>query len=180
MLKLKIPVTELYDEIKCEFVTSKEKVLQLEHSLVSISKWEMNWEKPFLSKKAKTEEESLDYIKCMTINANIDESTYTLLNNELMREIEAYIGSAMTATTINQQSTGKKSAEIITSELIYYWMISYTIPFECQKWHLNRLLTLVNVCNVKNAPAKKNSARETMARNRALNESRRKQLGTGG
>lgn len=179
MLSLTIQAIELYDEIKEEFILSKERTIQLEHSLVSLSKWESKWGKAFLSKDEKTIEETIDYVKCMTITQNVDDYTYNLLSDNNLKQVTDYIESDMTATTFpNQKRTINR--EIITAEIIYYWMIALNIPFECQKWHLNRLLTLVNVCNIKNTPPKKMNRREIINRNTALNEARRKQLGSKG
>ena len=181
MLQLLIPGLEMYDEAKEEFITIRDQRIQLEHSLVSITKWESKWGKPFLAKEAKTPEETLDYIRCMTITQNVSEDTYRILTPENIEEINQYIEEPMTATIISEtkkKSTGR--AEVITSEIIYYWMISLTIPFECQKWHLNRLLTLINVCNIKNQPETKMSKQEIMNRNRALNKERQDKLNTKG
>ena len=180
MLQITIPAVELWDERKQEFVITKEQTLQLEHSLVSISKWESKWCKPFLSKQEKTLEETLDYIKCMTITQNVDPEVYNYLTNENIEEINKYIEAPMTATYFSDDKTVKPSREQITAELIYYWMIALNIPFECQNWHLNRLLTLIKVCNIKNQPPKKRSRKEIMSRNAALNAARRKQLNTKG
>ena len=180
MLQITIPAVELWDERKQEFVITKEQTLQLEHSLVSISKWESKWCKPFLSKQEKTFEETLDYIKCMTITQNVDPEVYNYLTNKNIEEINNYIDAPMTATYFSDDKTVKPSREQITAELIYYWMIALNIPFECQKWHLNRLLTLIKVCNIKNQPPKKRSRQEIMSRNAALNAARRKQLNTKG
>lgn len=180
MLRITIPAAELWDESRQEFVSTKEQTLQLEHSLVSLSKWESKWCKPFLSKNDKTAEETLDYVKCMTITPNVDSNVYNFLTQENIREINAYIQAPMTATYFSEDKRAKGSREIVTAELIYYWMISLNIPFECQKWHLNRLLSLVRVCNIKNAPPKKYSRRELASRNAALNAARRKQLNTTG
>ena len=158
----------------------KEQMLQLEHSLVSLSKWESKWCKPFFSKQEKTYEETIDYIKCMTITQNVKDDVYTRLTNDNVMQINKYIEAPMTATTFSKDANGKGGKEIITSELIYYWMIALNIPFECQKWHINRLLTLVRVCNVKNEPSKKMSKKDIMSRNRALNAARRKQLNSKG
>lgn len=180
MLTIKIPKgRELFDEVNNEFITSKAQTLQLEHSLVSLSKWESKWCKPFLTKDIKTHEESIDYIRCMTITQNVDPIVYRFITNEEMDQVNRYIEAPMTATTFsnNKESINR---EIITSEIIYYWMIALNIPFECQKWHLNRLITLINVCNIKNTPPKKMNKRDIMRRNRALNEARRKKLGTRG
>ena len=148
----------------------------MEHSLVSLSKWESRWHKPFLSSKnkTKTQEEILDYIRCMTLTQNVDPNVYYNLSRENCEKIQAYIDDPMTATTFNEINKPKTNSEIITSELIYYWMIAYNVPVEFEKWHLNRLLTLIKVCSIKNAPPKKMSKREIMNRNAALNASRRK------
>lgn len=180
MLEITIPEVEQWDEVNQEFITSKEQVLRLEHSLVSLSKWESKWNKPFLDKKEKTREETIDYIKCMTLTQNVDPNTYNLLTKENIIEINKYISSPMTATTFHEDPNKKGSREIITSEIIYYWMISLNIPFECQKWHLNRLLTLIKVCSIKQQPPKKMSKRDIMSRNAALNAARRKQLNSKG
>lgn len=182
MLQITIPATEGWDDKKEEFVpVDKEVTLQLEHSLISLSKWESKYCKAFLSKKAKTDEETLDYIKFMTITPNIKSEVYYRLTNENIEEINRYIESPMTATYFSEMSGGSSNSEQITSELIYYWMIALNIPFDpCQKWHLNRLLTLVRVCNIKNQPPKKMSRREIMNRNAALNAQRRAQMGSRG
>lgn len=179
MLQITVPADELWDEAKGEFIPVKEQTLQLEHSLISLSKWESKWCKSFFSKKEKTYEETIDYIKCMTLTQNVKPDRYLNLSRENIEEINNYIEAPMTATTFHNDQKGH-SRETITSELIYYWMIALNIPFECQKWHLNRLLTLIRVCEVKNTPAKKMSKREIMSRNAALNTARRKQLNTRG
>lgn len=181
MLTITIPATETFDEIKGEFIYTKERILQLEHSLISISKWESKWCKPFLGKQEKTVEEIIDYVKCMTLNKNVSDEAYACLSQSNINDINEYIGAPMTATTFsNLERGGKKNSEQITSELIYYWMIALNIPPEYQKWHLNRLLTLIRVCNVKNQPPKKMSKREIISRNAALNAARRQQLNTKG
>lgn len=177
MLTLIIPETELYDEIRNEFTYIKQQKLTLEHSLVSLSKWESKWHKPFLSKEEKTLDETIDYIKCMTVNS-VDPIVYSCINSSMIHEINQYIEDPMTATTI--KDSGPPNREIITSEIIYYWMVALQIPFECQKWHLNRLLMLIKVCNVKNKPAKKMSKRDIMSRNASLNAARRQALHTRG
>lgn len=179
MLEIIIPSIDLWDERKQEFVVLKGATLKLEHSLVSLSKWESKWRKPFLSKENKTQEETIDYIKCMTLTQNVDPNIYQYINNETVNKILSYINEPMTATTFREEKKGG-SREIITSELIYYWMIALNIPFECQKWHLNRLLTLIRVCDIKNQPPKKMSKREIMSRNASLNAARRKQLNSKG
>ena len=180
MLQIVIPAIELWDEETQEFVQVKEQTLQLEHSLVSLSKWESKWNKAFLGKQSKSVEETLDYIKCMTLTKNVDPNIYKWISNENIQKINKYIDAPMTATTFMEDPSNKRNNEIVTSELIYYWMVTLNIPFECQKWHLNRLLTLIRVCNVKNTPPKKRSRREIMSRNAALNAARKKKLNTKG
>ena len=181
MLRVVVPLTtEGWDEKKREFVEPKVQVLQLEHSLVSLSKWESKWRKPFLSKGLQTTEEILDYVKFMTLTQNVNPDVYNHITQDIVDEITDYINAPMTATTINDEQNNKGRGEIVTAELIYYWMIALNIPFECQKWHLNRLLTLVRVCNVKNAPPKKRSKKELMRRNTAMNALRKQQLNTKG
>lgn len=180
MLKIIIPAIEQYDELKEEFISSKGQILQLEHSLVALSKWESKWCKAFLTKQDKTTEETLDYIKCMTITQNVNSDTYNNLTIKQISEINAYIEAPMTATYFSGIKSNGISGEKITSELIYYWMVALNIPFECQKWHLNRLLTLIKVCNIKNAPPKKRSRRDILSSNASINAARRKQLNTKG
>lgn len=180
MLQITIPAVELWDEINEEFISAKEQTLTLEHSLVSLSKWESKWCKPFLSKEEKTLEESIDYIRCMTLTQNVDSSVYNRLTNENLSLIHSYMNASMTATKINDSSSKKSGYEIMTNEIIYSLMIAYNIPFECQKWHLNRLLTLIKVCEIKNCKPKKMSKAEIMRRNAALNAKRRKKYNTKG
>ena len=180
MLQITVPGVELWDEGAQEFIYSKEQTLQLEHSLISLSKWESKWCKPYLDKKEKTYEEIMDYIRCMTVTPNVKPEVYKCLTEDNMKDIENYINAPMTATYISEDKHGRGNREIVTSELIYYWMISLQIPIEFQKWHLNRLITLIRVCNIKNAPPKKMGKRAIMNRNTALNAARRKRLNTRG
>ena len=181
MLTIDVPISpEGWDDEKQEFVEPKTQTLQLEHSLVSLSKWESKWHKPFYSKKELTAEELLDYIRCMTLTKNADPDVYNHLTEKNVKKIKDYIDDPMTATTFSKDGKGPGNGEIVTSELIYYWMIASNIPFECQKWHLNRLITLIRVCGVKNTPPKKRSKRDIMSRNAALNAARRKQMNTKG
>ena len=181
MLQITVPATEQWDESKQEFINTKEQTLLLEHSLVSLSKWESKWCKSFLSSKEdKTNEETIDYIRCMTLNKNVDPNVYYCLTKENIKQIYDYIYAPMTATVLPKDHRNKTNREVITSELIYYWMIALTIPSEYERWHLNRLITLINVCSIKNAPPKKRSRRELMSRNAALNAARRKQFNTRG
>lgn len=180
MLRITVPAVEMWDERKQEFISTKEQTLQLEHSLVSLSKWESKWCKPFLTNKAKTNEETIDYIKFMTLTQNVKPEVYNCLTDENLKDIYAYINAPMTATYISEEPKGKLNREQVTAELIYYWMVALNIPFECQKWHLNRLMMLIRVCNIKNQPPKKHSRREILSRNAALNAARKKQLNTNG
>lgn len=177
MLTIVVPETEWFDELREEFVTVKEQKLQLEHSLVSISKWESKWHKVYLDeKRVPTSEETIDYIRCMTITQNVPDLVYfaIALSPVLMKQIQDYIDDKMTATYFSDDKKKKygPQREKVTSELIYYWMISAQIPFECQKWHISRLLTLIKVCNVKNTPAKKVPQKELLKQRHDLNAAR--------
>lgn len=180
MLEITIPKGEEWDEANEQFVYTDEVHLVLEHSLLSISKWESKWEKPFFSRKDKTLEEALDYIRCMTITKNVKPETYYLLSEENLNDINNYIQKKMTATTFSNLGH-RPSREIVTSEIIYYQMVTLGIPFECEKWHINRLLTLIKVCSIKNNPKKKRIGKHELAsRNRALNAARKAKLHTHG
>lgn len=181
MLTITVPSAEWYDERSERFYNSKEQVLQLEHSLVSISKWEAKWKKPFLGREEKTAEEIIDYIRCMTITQHVDPITYYALTDKNIEEVTAYIKDSRTATWFRQEQNRSFSREVVTSELIYYWMIALNIPVEFQKWHLNRLLTLIRVCQIKNTPHKaKKITKSDMESRRALNEARLKKYNTKG
>ena len=182
MLTIAVPITqEGWDEEKQEFIEPKVQMLQLEHSLVSISKWESKWCRAFLGKTEMTYEETIDYIKCMTLTKNVDPDVYNHISVSNIEEIKNYIAAPMTATHFYENKENRKpNQDTVTSELIYYWMITLGIPVEFEKWHLNRLLTLVQVCNVKNQPAKKMSKSEIASRNRALNAKRRQQFNSRG
>lgn len=177
MLTVYVKPIEYYDEKTNMFGNFNGETLCLEHSLLSISKWEAIWHKPFLIDDPKTKEETKSYIKCMTLNKVKDEMAYEFLTGKDYAKISEYIADSMTATTFTEQENkkGGNRGQVITSELIYYWMVSLQIPFEeCQKWHLNRLLTLIKICSIKNQPDKKMSKSEIYAQNRALNAARRK------
>ena len=180
MLTIVVPGVELFDEGTQEFMTVDDITLDLEHSLVSLSKWEQMYEKPFLGKDEKSVEEVLGYIKAMTLTPNIPEEVYRKLSDDNIKQVNEYIDAKMSATWFNDAPGAPGSRDVITSELIYYWMITFQIPFECENWHLNRLFTLIRVCNTKQAKPKKMSRAEIMARNRELNAQRRSQLGTKG
>lgn len=181
MFEIKIPKKELFDNKTNSFILiDKDINLQLEHSLISLSKWESKWKKPYLTEDKKSYLESIDYIRCMTISKGIDPNYYFALTTNDTSLISKYINDTMTATTITKIEQQTKKQETLTSELIYYYMIQFQIPFECEKWHLNRLLTLIEVCGVKGSPEKKMSMKDVYARNKALNAARCKKFNTRG
>jgi len=172
MLEIEVPPNEAWTGE--EFINFKGQKLELEHSLVSISKWESKWEKPFIKSGRKdvlTTEEFKDYIRCMTINKNVDPQTYEMLTRDNYQKIGDYINAKMTATNMIDHDKGGRQQ--ITSEVIYCWMITLGIPFECQKWHLNRLLALIKVCNRYNTPDKKMSKKDALSRAAAINAANR-------
>jgi hypothetical protein len=175
VLIIEVPLEESFDEEKMEFVTTSAYKLELEHSLVSLSKWEAKFEKPFLSNEDKTAEESLWYIEAMTITPDVPPEVFAKLSQKNIDDVSAYINGKQTATWFREDPNKPKSREIITGEIIYYWMLSLNIDQECENWHLNRLITLIRVVNEKNAPPKKAGRmdRAEMARRRnELNQRR--------
>ena len=180
MLKITIPGQEFWNEATQEFTYTEGTTLLLEHSLVSLSKWESKWHKPFLGREDKTLEETLDYIRCMTLNEVKDQGVYNFIPRTEMEKISAYIQDTMTATTINERRREGEApnSQVITSELIYYWMIALNIPVEFENWHLNRLLMLIKVVNIKNQPNGKMSQKETLARYRDIKARSRAKKGT--
>lgn len=183
MLQITIPAGELFNESTSEFIAVKEHNLQLEHSLVSLSKWEQKWHKPFLDYLTNgklTFDQTIDYIKFMTLTKNVDPNCYLFLTEENIEAIKEYISNPMTATTFSNEPAGGRSGEKITNEILYYDMVALNIPFECEKWHLNRLMTLIKVCNIKSQPPKRMGKGDIMRSNAALNAARRKQHNTKG
>lgn len=179
MLELTIHGEEHFDEEKEIFFTVGDVKVELEHSLASISKWESVWEKPYLGPTEKTYEETLSYVKMMAVSNNVDDTLLAAFTSEHYEAINTYINAKMTATWFNDKNQ-KPSREVITAEIIYYWMVSLQIPFECQHWHLSKLLALIKVCSQKNAPAKKMGKSDLAAQNRALNEQRKRDMRTRG
>ena len=179
MLTIVVPGVEHFDEDKQEFVTVGDVVLDLEHSLVSLSKWESKYEKPFLGNEKSTEE-TIGYVKCMVITPDVPEETFDKLTDSNLISIQEYLDAKMTATWFSEAPGAPQTRDVITAELIYYWMISLGIPFECQYWHLNRLLMLIKVCNIKNSPKKKISFNDRAKIQRDLNDQRRSELGSSG
>ena len=180
MLTITVLGTQMFDEASQEFVTQGDVVLELEHSLVSLSKWESIYEKPFLGGETKSVEEIVGYVKAMTLNLGVPDETFHKLSPSNVDQINAYIDAKMTATWFSDAPGNIRSREVITSELIYYWMTVYHIPFECERWHLNRLFTLIRICNLKQDKPKKMSRSDIAARNRELNAQRKAQLNTKG
>lgn len=178
MLKIIVPGEEGFDETTNKFLKlSKDVELKLEHSLVSLSKWESKWKKPFIGRDDRTTEETIDYIKCMTITQNVDDSVYDRLSVKNIKQVIDYINDPMTATTITSSDRQQEETKVITSERIYCWMFSLGIPMECQKWHLNRLIMLIRVCSIEMNPNKKTmSKNEIYSQNKRLNELRRKAM----
>lgn len=179
MLTITVPGVELFDSETLRFSTTETTVLELEHSLVSLSKWESKWNIPFLGRDEKTNEMIIDYIKIMTLNDVPDEVFYRL-SQDNYEAINEYINAKQTATWFREEPNRLANREIITAEIIYYWMISLQIPSDYENWHINRLFTLVRVLNQKNAPKKKQNTQSAAAQRRALNEARQKQYNTTG
>jgi hypothetical protein len=180
MLKIIIEGDEIFNEEDNTFSTIGDVVIEFEHSLLSLSKWESIYQKPFLSSETKTVEEIFSYLKVMILTPDIDPDIIYKCTQQDVVKIQAYIDSAQSATTFGMMPERRGPGEIITSELIYYWMVAFNIPFECQTWHLNRLFSLIRICNIKNSPQKKMSRNEIVERNRQLNAERRARLGTSG
>lgn len=181
MLTIVIEGEELFDNEKQEFIHAELATIELEHSLVSLSRWESKWEKPFLSDVPKTAEEAFSYIEMMTLTPNVPPEVYQHLTDANIKTINEYIENKNTATWFTDiPGQAKRNTEIVTAEIIYYWMAALDISWECQNWHLNKLITLIRVINQKNAPPKKMSRQEAAARQRQLNEQRRAQYGTNG
>ena len=180
MLQITIPGTELFDENTGRRIRTKETTLQLEHSLVSLSKWESKWKKPYLNNQDITPEMSIDYVRCMTLTQHVDPQVYQFLTQENVEQIRAYIDDPMTATTFHKTNRPGRN-QVITAEIIYYWMVTLGIPWDpCQKWHLNRLMTLIRVCDEKSATQKKMGRREAASRQHSLNQARRARYHTNG
>lgn len=180
MLPLKIDDIECFDERTERFVSIKGQTIQLEHSLVSISKWEAKWQKPFLSREGHTREETIDYIRFMTITQNVNPNLYNFISDQQIMEVNRYIDSPMTATKFTKTEGKGGIGKSVTSEEIYYYMVAYQIPWNAEKWHFNRLMTLIKICDEKNKPKKKMRKGEIAKRNRALNSARRARMNSSG
>lgn len=181
MLEITIPGKELYDEVREEFIYTNPCTIRLEHSLVSLSKWESKHQKAFLKVKDElSRDEMIDYIRCMTITQNVPYDVFYSISNDQIQEIFDYVDKPMTATWFSNNKKTSPSRETITSEVIYYWMIGHGIDWKAEKWHLNRLLTLIRVCNAKNGTSGKMNSKEIMKQNREINAARRKAMHTSG
>lgn len=178
MLRIEVEPQKFLDERTSEIVQVPGATLDLEHSLISIKKWESKWHKPFLGKNDKTNEEILDYVQCMSLKPNINPIVYQYLPSDALVQIISYIKDPMTATWFNTNAIGAahNSMEVITNEIIYYWMIKFNIPIECQKWHIEQLLALIKTISIKDAPSKKMTAQEELAQRKALNAQRRAKM----
>lgn len=184
MLQLQIPPSELFDEESSKFTTVPGINLDLEHSLLSLSKWESKFQKPFLDGKQKTPEELMGYVECMVVGGCDSSDWIPQLTQEDFTRIKTYIESPESATTFGEMPERRGPKEIVTAELIYYWLVAFNIPWEAEKWHLNRLFALIRVCNIKNQQANGKApkmspaaAREQRAR---INRERREKHGTTG
>lgn len=180
MLRIIVEATEMFNEETNEFSTVGGFTLDLEHSLISLSKWESKYRKPFLTSGDKTQEEILDYLNFMIVTPDAHPDVISKCSQENLDAIQVYIDSPESATTFGAMPERRGRGEVITSELIYYWMVAFNIPFECQYWHLNRLFALVRICNIKNSKPQPMSRHEIAQRNRELNAQRREKLGTSG
>jgi len=180
MLRITVPVLELFNEHDSSFTTLDGCDLELEHSLLSVSKWESKFHKAFLGPGEKSEEEVLAYIEAMILTPVFPPEVCSRLTQSNLADIHSYIESSHSATTFNDRQRPGRRSETVTSELIYYWMVSFNIPFECENWHLNRLLTLIRICNVKQSKPKKMPPSELARSRHELNEQRKAQLNTQG
>jgi hypothetical protein len=180
MLRLNIEGEEFFDEQTNTFETVIDMVIEFEHSLISLSKWESEYQTPFLASGKKTPEEIFGYLKAMIISPDTDPDVLYRLPKGAIDKIQEYIDSSQSATTFGMMPERRGLGEVITSELIYYWMVAFNIPFECQYWHLNRLFSLIRICNIKNSKPEKMSRHELASRNAALNAKRRAELNTKG
>ena len=187
MKKIHIPAGTLFNEADQTFIDTEEATLELEHSLAAISKWECKWHEPFFGEQKKTKEQVVDYIRCMTLNPDVDPNVYLVIPATAIKEIGDYLEDKMTSIKWpdkqqngRTRTYGKPSKETITSELIYYWMFTQNIPLECENWHVNKLLSVIRMCSTKNTPPKKSNPNAILARNASLNAARRKALGTTG
>ena len=180
-IRIRIPELHLFNEATNEFFDIRETYLTMEHSLVSISKWESKWHIPYLAPGEKTPEQALDYLRCMTITQNIQPGIYNYIPDTEMRRIKNYIEDSMSAYKFKEEEGKGRTKKAITSDYLYFCMVTYRIPVEFERWHLNRLITLIQICSEENNPKKnKKSKRRITSDYAALNAARRAKLGTTG
>ena len=179
-ITIKVPAAELWDPVKEQFVSIKEQTLLMEHSLLSVDKWESRWKKSYISSENKTPVEVIDYLKCMTITKNVDPYVYYAIPASELKRIDKYISDPMTATTFNDRNEKRGRKEVITSEIIYWQMTQLNIPLEWEKRHLNKLLTLIRVAAIKSQAPQKMTKADIARQNKALNAARRKRTGSKG
>lgn len=173
MLKITVPAQELYDPKTGMFYYTKPVMLTLEHSLLSLSKWESDWEKPFINRDH-TIREFNDYVRCMTLTQNVDPSVYDRLTDANRQAVQSYIDRKMSAAVIHDDGTSKRSTKFMTADLIYYYMVEAGIPFQpCEKWHLNRLLTLIRIIGIERRTDNKMSKADSARRHASINRARR-------
>ncbi len=181
MLEIRVPASEVYQAWNNTFINVQSCVLTLEHSLISVAKWEAKWHIPYLNARKKTTAQDLDYIRCMVIGPVKDDAIFAALSSENIADIRKYIDDTMTATTFSESlNTKKHSKEVVTAEILYHRMFTNNIPMECQKWHLNRLLTLIRVCDTKNSPPSKMNKKQTASHYAEQNALRRAKYNTKG
>lgn len=182
MLTVHIPDVELFNNATGEFSYAKGGTLTLEHSLVAVHEWESKWKKPYLSQKKKTREESVDYIRCMIVEGHVDDEALRAIPNDVMTTVDNYIHDPMTATIIHSegQSSNSSNGTFTTAEIIYWQMTVLNIPIVFETRHLNKLLTLIKICSIKNGKPKMLSKQERYERNRKINEQNKKRYNTKG
>jgi len=180
MLKVIIEGGDVFNEEDETFESFDDVIIEMEHSLISLSKWESKYQKPFLSREKKTSEELFGYLRAMVLTPGVDLDVLYRLSQKDIDKIQEYIDSPQSATTFGEMPGRRGPGEVITSELIYYWMVAFNIPFETETWHLNRLFSLIRICNIKNSPPQQMSRHEIAMRNRELNKQRKAELGTKG
>lgn len=158
-----------------------EVVLQFEHSLLSLSKWESKSKTPFLATPVKTAEVLLDYFEDMLLTPGTPPGIIYRLSPEQLKELTEYINDPMSASSVPQEGPNRRTPEITTSELIYYWMTALKIPFNpAETWHLNRLMMLIQIANYKNQPEKKRRPGQVLNDWREQNARLKKDYGTNG
>lgn len=182
MLELHLPETEFFDRANSKIIRVPEVTLHLKHSLLTLSKWETIWEIPFLGEGKKTTEQLYSYVNIMA-GGDLDELTLSRLTSEHYEKLNAYLSSKQSATWFSESPNQRRSTQTVTSELIYFWMTTYNIPFECENWPFPRLMNLIRIASIKNDPdagKKKRNKSQMLSERAMLNKKRREQYGTTG